>query len=264
MRDLYWLASYPKSGNTWLRIFLANWFANAPEPLNINRLLEFGFGLSDGMAPLWQDLCGGSIPSEDVQIARRAEVQGSIPDWARSRWGDEAGICFVKTHNFFGTLNGYKTIAADRTVGSIYLVRDPRRVAPSLASHAHLSIKEAVEFMNHPHAMLAAGTPAAHLTTWSNHVRSWRAAGALMVRYEDLPGAFSEILRHLGLPDDPARLARAVAHSRLEELQRQEASNGFVEHADAFFGAAHVALPDEWARRIEHDHGDVMREFGYA
>ena len=36
MGALIWLASYPKSGNTWMRSFLHNLFRNASQPVNIN------------------------------------------------------------------------------------------------------------------------------------------------------------------------------------------------------------------------------------
>ena len=44
MDRILWLASFPKSGNTWLRAFLANYLADPPSPVDINTLPDFAFG----------------------------------------------------------------------------------------------------------------------------------------------------------------------------------------------------------------------------
>ena len=38
MTGICWLASYPKSGNTWFRIFLTNYLRDATSPVDINDL----------------------------------------------------------------------------------------------------------------------------------------------------------------------------------------------------------------------------------
>ena len=35
---IHWLASYPKSGNTWMRAYLANYLMDPDEPVSINDL----------------------------------------------------------------------------------------------------------------------------------------------------------------------------------------------------------------------------------
>ncbi|MEM9783942.1 MAG: sulfotransferase, partial [Pseudomonadota bacterium] len=43
-RTIVWLASYPKSGNTWMRLFLANYIMKRETPLPINEINKLGFG----------------------------------------------------------------------------------------------------------------------------------------------------------------------------------------------------------------------------
>ncbi|MEJ2083836.1 MAG: sulfotransferase, partial [Acidobacteriota bacterium] len=38
MTGIVWLASYPKSGNTWLRAFLMNFLDPGKRPVDINQL----------------------------------------------------------------------------------------------------------------------------------------------------------------------------------------------------------------------------------
>ena len=95
------------------------------------------------------------------------------------------------------------------------------------------------------------------------------------LRYEDIQadpeGAFSQVLRHIGAPPDPERVARAVRFSAFDELSRQEAEGGFIErspNSDRFFhsgqsGQWREQLAPEIAERIRTDHAETMREFGY-
>jgi aryl sulfotransferase len=111
------------------------------------------------------------------------------------------------------------------------------------------------------------------LGDWSGHVRGWLEECDVpvhVVRYEDLPGAFGGVLQFLGEAPDAERMERAIRHSRLEELQRQEAAHGFKERQSeaAFFrqgevGAWRRTLRPDQVRRIEAAHGAMMQRFGY-
>jgi hypothetical protein len=117
-----------------------------------------------------------------------------------------------------------------------------------------------------------------HMGTWSEHVTGWVDAPGLAVhvlRYEDMqadaPGAFTAAARFLGLPDDAARIARAIAFSSFDTLARQEAEKGFRERparAGRFFregrsGGWQGQLTAAQVDRIVAAHGPVMRRFGY-
>jgi len=264
MKNLTWLASYPRSGNTWLRIFLANWLADQDVPVKINELPIYGLGFQDSDPLLWKFVTGEEIPSESVQIARRAEVQRSLPQWARNLQGGGTGEHYlVKTHCFFGNVNGHPTIAEDRTFRSVYLIRDPRDVAVSVATFADMSLDAIVELMADAQAKIGTKQPLQFLSTWSNHVWSWQRIG-LVVRYEDLPGAFAQITHYLGLGVDPKKLEKCVRFSQMPELRAQEDRGGFREAKHGrFFGAKHRTLPKALEKRIEKDHEGVMRAYGY-
>ena len=71
MGKLIWLASYPKSGNTWLRAFLHNLMRNPNEPYDINRLTDFT--LSDAQMrwyQLFDPRPGPQISAEEVAVLR--------------------------------------------------------------------------------------------------------------------------------------------------------------------------------------------------
>lgn len=273
MSTLFWLASYPKSGNTWLRAFLANLLANRPEPLPLKALSQY---CDDEARPERYSALAGR-PSHELSLgelcALRAEVQAQIA-------AAGPGTRFVKTHNCAGVYDGYPLHHPQLTVGAVYVVRNPLDVAISMADHFGLSLDAAIERLASEHTGTAndALFVTQVLGSWSQHVASWAdKAGprVLIVRYEDLllkPAKhFAKIAKLVGLDRDRARIERAIRHARFDSLARDERQHGFIEAADsrrAFFrvGRAHQwreALSREQIQRIVDAHREQMARFDY-
>ncbi|GAB0118945.1 sulfotransferase domain-containing protein [Acidisoma sp. 7E03] len=274
MGQLLWIASYPKSGNTWVRAFLHNYIRAGDRPQDINDLTALTTGESAAARYQPHD----PRPATAYSIA---DVQRLRPIVHREMAAARPGITFVKTHNALLVVEGVQTITKEVTAGCIYVLRDPRDVAVSFSRHLGLSLDRTIAFMADPEAATG-GTESSvyvRLATWSAHVHFWtrRPSPQLHVlRYEDMladaAGAFGGLVRFLGEAPEPARLARAVAFSDFAVLRAQEAAHGFVEQpaqsADAFFrvgqaGQWRQVLSPAQAARIERDHGAVMQRFGY-
>jgi hypothetical protein len=273
MGGICWLASYPKSGNTWVRLFLANLFANLPEPVNINTLKNFTFG--DNRGDLYETVAGrplDSLSQDDVNRLR--------PQVHRLIAGARPETIFVKTHQAVGLVDGVATISPEVTQGAVYIIRNPLDTAVSYANHVSAPLEEAVRQMADPANRLAGGriSTFSMLTSWSNHVLSWVEAPGLtphVMRYEDMIAkphkAFGAFCRFLGLPVTRERLDKAIRFSSFDTLQDQEARLGFRERpptSGRFFrkgqvGAWREDLPDALARQVIADHDAVMRRFGY-
>ena len=272
-RGLIWLASYPKSGNTWLRAFLHNFLRNGPAPHDINRLLDLTATENDASLYRRLDPRPASLYSvDDVQRMREhvhRAISESFPDHV-----------LVKTHNARIEVAGRPLVTPEVTAGAIYIVRDPRDVAISYGSHLNLPVDEVIAMMAEPGA--ATGSTDAQvferLGTWSQHVASWIEPDGkplLVLRYEDMHAApletFGRVARFLGAPAEPARLDRAIRFSRFDELAAQERAQGFIERPAAverFFGHGRPGL---WrsvlsapqAFRLKRSHAAVMARFGY-
>lgn len=272
-KSIVWLASYPKSGNTWLRIFLANYLLDRKEPMPINQVHRIGIG--DALESAYRTVAGGAFDVTNIRqsLALRPKVLKRIV-------ANGAEINFLKTHNCRGKAFGVELIPAHLTRSAIYIIRNPLDMVVSYARHYGLTPELAAAAIGRDDNTVAggAGAVAQFLGNWSEHVRGWarcREFPVLALRYEDMQthpeDTFRKALQHIGVPVDDERLARAIRFSSFEELRRQEETGGFIErsaHSERFFdsgrsGRWREELPPEAADRIRREHGKIMREFGY-
>lgn len=273
MGKIIWLASYPKSGNTWIRAFLANLFSGAEQPYDINALNEFCPALT---ARALYDAAAGS-PTQNLSPVEALKLRDSVQRALCARIAESA---FIKTHSRFGAKFDLPLIAPDCTAGAIYVVRNPLDVAVSAANHYGVSIEEMVRQMAE-HEFSSAPTDkhvADYIGSWSLHVASWTIPAhpkVHVVRYEDLHAApetaFARLVSFLGLDVPAEHLNRAISHSRFGLLAGQEQSAGFRErpdHASAFFrrgspGEGRETLDPALVDAIVSAHGEQMARFGY-
>jgi hypothetical protein len=255
MGNIVWLASYPKSGNTWVRAFLANLIANRPTPVPLAELPRYGTADSD--PELYSRLAGR--PSTELSFAElcllRPRVHAAIAAAAPR-------TVFVKTHSMAGVFEGVPLHNPTVSAGAIYIVRNPLDVVVSMAHHFGLSHAAAIRFLGDPRAATenSALFTSEFLGSWSQHVHSWTQwAGPriLVLRYEDLLDKpqkhFARIARLIGLDGDRARLMRAIDHASFAALAAMERRDGFVEAASQerrFFRAGRA---NQWREALRHD-----------
>lgn len=273
MPGILWLASYPKSGNTWMRAFLANYIIGGAAPVKINDLPQFALG--DSRADCFERFTDKSVSK--LTFAEIIALRPQVQEWFA---GSQPGQVFVKTHSMIGLVSGIPLISPQATVGAIYILRNPLDVALSYAHHFKVDIDRTIELMGQKNCRLPRSenvTPQV-IGSWSQHVKTWmNAAGMIMkvVRYEDMKESpretFSSVIEFLDLDVVPEKLDQAIAFTSFKEMRRQEEEERFVEgHPDgrAFFregraGAWRGVLSQEQVARILDAHGNVMREFGY-
>lgn len=274
MGGIIWLASYPKSGNTWMRAFLHNLMRNPDRPIEPSALTALTLG--DGLAQFYQP----HSPRPTVELSHE-EIARLRPLVQRDLTRRSPDSVFVKTHNWLGEDHGVPCISMEYTAGAIYIVRNPLDVVISLADHFGLSIDGAIERMADP---LARTANAPHrvpdvMSSWSNHVRSWTQTPSPrlhVIRYEDMLNkplqAFGGVVRFLGLKPSRERLQKAIDFSSFGVLQKLEAEKGFTERSEfseRFFrkgrsGQWRDVLSEAQQRAILETHGEQMARFGYG
>jgi aryl sulfotransferase len=286
-----WLASYPKSGNTWLRMLIANLAAKDDQPVGINDLAATS-GIASARGP-FDDLLliDSGLLTHDEADCLRPRVYEELSRGADSREEDSreapTAVQFPKVHDAYTlTPLGEPLLAGARGAdGAIVIVRDPRDVAPSLASHRNTSIDDAIAFINDPDAVFSANTTRQDsqlrqkLPGWSAHVASWLDQIDIpvhLVRYEDLQIDTAAVLRRAlqfsGQPATDDEICRAVRFADFARLRQQEEEQGFREAprqlGAPFFrrgeaGGWRDELTPDQAARIVAAHGAVMRRLGY-
>jgi aryl sulfotransferase len=275
MAGIWWLASYPKSGNTWLRAVIATLVTGRPADINamqfLGRISSDRFGFDDALG----------LDSADLPLNQEINLRPRVYEI----WAAEAERqLYCKVHDAYQTTPaGEALFPAVATCGAVYMVRDPRAVAVSLAHHTAQTIDEAIARMDDPAAAFSSSTGRLRLQLhqrlrrWSEHVESWLAAPfpVHLLRYEDMridPGAaLTALAGFLGLPCESEGIAAAIEATSFSRLQAQERGGGFVEkpHTAAIFfreGSVdgwRLALTPEQAARIIVAHGAVMRRLGY-
>lgn len=208
---IVWLASYPKSGNTWLRFLLYSYLYGAPgASADVERRI-----------PDLHHTGPDKLPAPDPGVL--------------------GGLQFCKTHLLFGPRHPH----VGRTAGFVYIARHPRDVMISDLNYVRMTAPDAEkvsdalyvgEFIRHM------GSPAWQrlgVGTWPEHVGSWLAGAArfphVLVRYEDLKadpgGHLARVLRLGGEDPDGPRVAAAVEASsfeRMRDLEARERAAGTV------------------------------------
>lgn len=277
-RGPVWLASYMKSGNTWMRLMLMHILKPVDERWTIDQEIPIGKG-----------------PLPRSSIERSSYIDTSLlsaqeQDLLRPRLCDFEALsdperCFFKSHDAYRfNVAGIPIHGKSAGQAALYLVRDPRDVVASLSDFWGWSPDATIRFLNSPESDLH-GTPRRFsqqifqkTLDWSSHVASWveqDRVRMLLIRYEDLQAApafwLGRALDFLGISATTADIERAVELTRFETLRRQEQAHGFPERFrpdTPFFragksGAGREMLGPERVALIERMHGPMMQRLGY-
>ncbi len=274
MGNIIWLASYPKSGNTWMRSFLHNLLRNAQKPADINELDHFCIGESSST----QYAKYLSEPVDQVAHEVLAKLRPRVHEDYTHYFPDSV---FAKTHNFLGDWHGVPLHNMEVTAGAIYVLRNPLDIVLSMTHHYGEGLEGAIARMENEGALTAAGAdhvPEFH-SSWSRHVESWTGRPnphLLVVRYEDLTlkprKFFKQVTGFLGLKPSRERLERSIRNASFKALKRQEERNGFKEKSEfatSFFREGkteqwRAQLSDDQVKRIVDAHREQMERFNYV
>jgi hypothetical protein len=274
---IVWIASFPRSGNTWVRTFLhnlSNIQSGEEAQQDINEIHRLSTWELDKR--YYAELLGFMPRNDqrDVIAATRPKVHELIVERA-------GGVVLIKTHNALVMDCGYPTVNFAVTAGAIYIVRNPLDVAISYAHHLGSSIDFAIEQMATTNAEARANDRAVHeiYGTWSQNVDSWTRTphrALHLMRYEDMledpERTFGGLARYMLLNPTPEQLSVAIERSSFMSLQAQENEKGFREkpdYSDARFfregrsGQWQKVLTQKQIDRIAGNHEEQMQRFRY-
>ncbi|EAS84972.1 Sulfotransferase domain protein [Candidatus Pelagibacter ubique HTCC1002] len=237
---IIWLASYPKSGNTWVRLFLDSLLFKQDANVNINDIGIKQF-------PLRGDFNGLTDKIDDEnEFVKNCNL-------AQTKINLDNEIKFLKTHHALWRNGNYSFTNTENTLGVIHIIRDPRNVITSILNHFNRDdYVHALEFMKNPLQCIGdreRGNSADLMTiisSWGNHYSSWRKfkKNNLLIKYEDLINKPEEEFLKLcnfvekitSLKFEKNLVLKAIKNCEFDKLNRQEETNGFREGAKNIIG----------------------------
>ena len=284
---IIWIASYPKSGNTWIRSLLSSYLFSEDGKFNFKLL---------------KNIERFSVTNESQNLSDGSDYQTRISEnWIPSQQiiNKDKKIHFLKTHNAICVINGNKFTDKFNTIATIYVVRDPRNLITSLAHHYEINIEEAFNFLTNKRKIIfpADFKKEQQLTVkpkdfnflgdWSTHYQSWKNINFCpikIVKYEDFlanpHNAFVSILtflsKFLKFKFDKKKIDNSVTSTSFERLRQMEKKEGFEESAISpntrkkikFFNLGrennwNTLLDKTLIKKIEAQFEKAMVELGY-
>jgi hypothetical protein len=277
---IIWLASYPKSGNTWVRQFLASLIYSNREKSGLDKLgFIMQYPKRDQFEKLVTDL------NDFNQIKK---------NWINSQdlINSDNKVKIFKTHHVLYRLGEDIFTNQKNTLGAIYVVRDPRNVISSILYHFNLScIEEALNFIKEEKKFIGnlknkVNYPLHTLIgSWKTNYNSWKLIGKnfLLVRYEDLilnPNSeFRKIANYItsiiNIRFTEEQIKKSIEESSFKNMSSLEDKNGFLEvikdsenKKKKFFNLGpknnwKEILDKKYVDEIENSFNDEMKELGY-
>ncbi len=235
---IFWIASYPKSGNTWLRTLISSYYYTRDGVFKekaINNIGQF---------PEKRHFVSFNYNKNIVADTTRFWLK------AQEKINSDNKVKFFKTHNVFGVVNENPFTNAKNSIGAIYIVRDPRNVITSLKNHYELNSDQAYNWMLNEknyiydvHNFKEDGySDFQFISSWSTNYKSWKVQKKIpvkIIRYEDLLKetyfVFKDLVNFINETLNNKekinrdKLKNAVNSTLFDKLRKKEIETGFSE-----------------------------------
>ena len=266
---IIWIASYPKSGNTYVRSFLSSYYFSKKGKFDFEHLINIM-----------------QFPSLRYSKKDLYSFDEAAKNWIpnQNHFFEKKKLFFLKTHNSLYEFNNKKFTTSNETVGAVYIVRDPRNVITSMCHHYSFTYDFAYEKMIDQNASLSEKTNDGdcsnftYLGSWSDHYKSWknnRDFRVLFIKYEDLQEnkfeifknliSFIEELKNNKKNDfDEKRFLNSINSTSFANLKNKENIQGFQENFISKDGKKinffNLGFKNKWQNNLPKD---ILNKLNY-
>ena len=289
-KHIFWISSYPKSGNTLVRAIISSLFFSKDGEFKLKQLKHSSqFEKRDRLNLIKK------INKEDFLNLDQLKILSKY--WLilqeKNNINIDKGFGFMKSHSCNAAISNNWFTNSINTAGYIYILRDPRDVAISWSKHANLTYDESIDFMLNFYSCIEwAQTnselpnyikPRTFLSSWDEHVGSWvnndLLVPKLILKYEDLVYKKIEVLNnivdffeknfHINFKLSKTKINNIIKTTDFKELKLQESRVGFKEaQSGTFF---RKGKKNQWKNILnvqqinilENKFRDFMDKFGY-
>lgn len=292
-KHIFWISSYPKSGNTLIRAILLGLFFSEDGKVSLKNMDDIGLFETTRRLNFIKE-----INKKDFYNLNDLKTLSKY--WQKIQINQELdikkGFGFLKTHSCLVSVKNNFFTSENITKGYIYVIRDPRDVCISWAKHSNYSIDDSINFMCNPLSILKWINTSKHselpkeifpvslISSWSEHVKSWTNNNMLIpkliIKYEDLitnkEGIIGQIRDFFNenygikINNYNERLVNILKTTKFEYMKDYETKNGFKEAKQwsSFFRKGKAEqwkdeLKKEQQSKIEENFKEQMNEFKY-
>ena len=269
---IFWIASYPKSGNTWLRTLISAYYYTKDGTYKDNLIKNID------QFPEKKHFQDFDYLSQVVIDTTRFWLK------AQERINQDKKLRFFKTHNAFGALNNFDFTNKENSIGCIYIVRDPRNVITSLKNFYEMNNDQAIKWMTNKnqyiydvHKFEKDGfSDFQFISSWETNFESWKIQKKIpikIIRYEDLLNETYAVLNdiidfiHQTINSKDKifkdKIKNAVSSTLFSKLKEKEQQEGFYEAPKSKVGDKKIPFfnlgpKNNWKKILDQDLKDKL------
>ncbi len=292
-KHIFWIASYPKSGNTLLRSIISSLFFSSDGKFNFNLLKKIVSFEEIVRLRNVKNLQPCFLKNIDTQDRNTLIYENMIELQKKSNLGFNEDFAFFKTHFCAQNFDGRNFIINENVRGIFYVVRDPRDVCLSWSKHADINIEKSSDFMVKNDSIIKwsgfendpeypRNTPV-YISSWDEHVKSWVRnlpnIPHLILKFEDIVYNKKEVIEtiiiffeknyKIKVSNREEKIKNILQTTDFLSMQTEEINKGFKESVGKQFFS--VGKKNQWKHKLdkkniiklENKFGITMKKFNY-
>ena len=273
-KKVLFIASYPKSGNTFMRAIISS--------LIYSKDGIFDFELFKRITLLdtnpFYDFVK-KINKEDYLKLNNIDTACNYWQLAQKKHHELTKNFIFKTHAANLAFENHIYTSEESCMGVIYLVRDPRNIVPSYSYHLNISNNEVFEKIIKLNQIIfnPKENICAPLSNWAIHIKSWKTSKIpiIFVRYEDLVLDTINIIYqcieflnsiNIQFNYNSKKIENIYESTKFEKLKNTEEKEFTIGKDKNFFrkgNALNNELNEAMSTKLKNVFSDQMKEFNY-